>query len=145
MRAFIAATIGASVGFLQFLLMAFLDASRDDSRMPTGDFAYSVFAATWLAEMFGLIVIAMYRVSPWIARLLRDDWEASRILRDKKSHVSVAEWLSSAAVVIRVAIRIVVSGHVSLGSVLGVAFASLPFVLPRPERKRPNPTSGRVG
>jgi hypothetical protein len=146
MRAFIAATIGALVGFLQFLLLAFLDASRDASSMPAGDVAYSVFAATWIAEMFGLIVIAMYRVSPWIARLLRDDWEASRILRDKKSHISIAECLSSAAIVVRVVIRIVDSGHISLGSFLGVVFASLPFVLSHPERKKPNqPSQPRGG
>lgn len=116
----------------QFIYLAFLDASREDSFLPRGDAAYFVFSLTWLAEMFALIIIAMYRISPWIARALRDEWEASRILRDKRRHVAALEWVSSMAIFVRAMVRGLDSGHLSSAVVIGAAFACVPFVIPRP-------------
>ncbi len=130
-RAFIAALTGAAVGMTQFLYVAFLDAEHG-GLLPKGDVAYFFFSLTWLAEMLALIVIAMYRIAPWIARLLRDDWEASRILRDKRRHVAIIEWVSMAAILTRALVRAVDSGEVTSAVVVGSAFAVLPLILSRP-------------
>lgn len=134
-RAFIAALIGAGIGMTQFIYVAFLDAEHGGF-LPKGDLAYFFFSLTWLAEMFALIVIAMYRISPWIARLLRDEWEASRILRDRKRNVSVLEWISMVAILGRAAVRAVDSGHITSAVVVGGVFALVPFFVPNPRGKK---------
>jgi len=134
-RAFIAALSGAAVGMTQFRYVAFLDAAHGGF-LPKGDVAYFFFSLTWLAEMFALIVIAMYRIAPWIARLLRDEWEASRILRDKRRHVATIEWVSMAAILTRAVVRAVDSGQFTSAVVVGSAFAFLPLIVPRPRAKQ---------
>ena len=133
-RAFISALLGAGAGMCQFLYVVFLDAEHGGF-LPQGDFAYFIFSLTWVAEMFALIVIAMYRFAPWIARLLRDEWEASRILRDKRRHVAIVEWASMTAIVARAVIRSVDSG-VTSAVVVGGAFALVPLIVPRPSSKQ---------
>jgi hypothetical protein len=134
-RAFIAALVGAAVGMCQFLYVAFLDAAHGGF-LPKGDAAYFFFSLTWLAEMFALIVIAMYRFSPWIARLLRDDWEATRILRDRRRHIALVEWASMTAILGRAVVRALDSGHFTLAVFVGGAFAIVPLIVPRPHAKQ---------
>ena len=134
-RGFIAALIAASVGMTQFIFVAFLDATQGGF-LPKGDLAYFFFSLTWLAEMFALIVIAMYRIAPWIARLLRDEWEASRILRDRRRHVAIIEWISMSAILIRALVRAVDSGQLTSAVVVGSAFAFVPLIIPRPRIKQ---------
>lgn len=134
LRAFIAALVGAAVGMCQFLYVAFLDAAHGGF-LPKGDLA-CFFSLTWLAEMFALIVIAMYRFSPWIARFLRDEWEASRILRDKRRHVAIVEWASMAAILGRAVIRALDSGQLTSAVFVGGAFAVVPLIVPRPRAKQ---------
>ena len=135
-RAFVAALTAAAIGMTQFIYLAFLDASREDSFLPKGDFAYFLFSLTWLTEMFALIVIAMYRIAPWIARVLRDDWEATRILRDKRQHVSILEWSSTIAIVARALVRVIDSGQVTSVVIVGTAFGIVPLLIPRPRQKK---------
>lgn len=45
-----AAVVGGVFGFAQFLLLVFLDASREDSMLPKGGINYVVFAVTWIAR-----------------------------------------------------------------------------------------------
>jgi hypothetical protein len=134
-RGFIAALVGAAIGMTQFICVAFFDAAQGGF-LPKGDFAYFVFSLTWLAEMFALIVIAMYRIAPWIARLLGDEWEASRIRKDKQSHVALIEWVSMAAILGRAIIRTIDSGHLTTAVVVGGAFAIVPLIIPRPSTKK---------
>lgn len=134
-RGFIAALVGSAVGMCQFLYVAFLDAAQGGF-LPKGDLEYFFFSLTWLAEMFALIVIAMYRIAPWVARLLRDEWEASRILRDKRQHVTLIEWVSMAAILSRAVIRAVDSGHLTSAVAVGSAFAFVPLIIPRPRVKK---------
>lgn len=119
----------------QFLYVTFLDAAHGGS-LPRGDFAYFVFSLTWMAEMFALIVIAMYRFSPWMARFLRDEWEASRILQNKSRHVAIVEWTSMAAILLRAMIRVLDSGHLTSAVLVGGAFAVVPLIVPRPRAKQ---------
>ncbi len=137
MRGFIAALVSAAIGMAQFLYIVYLDAMNEESFLPRGDGAYLLFSFTWLAEMVALIVIAMYRFAPWIARLLRDDWEVIRILRDKRRHVALVEWLSSTAILLRAAVRAFESGHISVAVLVGSAFAFVPFFLPPPRQPKP--------
>lgn len=135
MRGFIAALIGASIGFGQFLYAVFADAA-DGASIPRSDAAAYVFMLTWIATFFALVVIAMYRFSPWIARLLGDAWEAERIRRDKERHVSLLEWTAAGALVLRALVASIDASHITMGSVVVAAFALVPFVIPRPRLKR---------
>lgn len=135
MRGFIAALSGASIGFGQFLYAVFADAA-DDASIPGNDLAAYLFMLTWIATFFALVIIAMYRFSPWIARLLGDSWEAERIRRDKERHVSALEWIATGALVIRALVASIDASYVTMGSIVVAAFALVPFVVPRPRSKR---------
>lgn len=142
MQAFIAALVGGGIGFTQVLVLAMIDAaSSDETAMPKGDAAYWIFACSWVAETIAVIVISMYRFSPFIARLLGDEWEANRIKKERRTKIATVEWLSSAAIVVRRGILFFDSGHLSSGLFVGLAIASLPFIVPAPKGKRPNQTS----
>lgn len=136
MRGFIAALIGASIGFGQFLYAVFADAA-DGASIPRTDAAAYIFMVTWIATFFALVIIAMYRFSPWIARLLGDSWEAERIRRDKGRHVSLLEWMAAGALVIRALVTSIDASHLTTGSIVVAVFAVVPFVIPRPRSKRP--------
>jgi hypothetical protein len=130
MRAFVAAIVGGGIGFMQVFILALLDASRnEESTLPKGDAAYWIFACTWVAETIAVIAISMYRFSPFVARMLGDNWEANRSKKEKKTKVATVEWLSSAAIIVRRAVQLFDSGHLSRGLFFGLAIASLPFVI----------------
>lgn len=131
MRGFIAALTGAAIGFGQFLYAV----CADGAPIPRSDAAAYVFLATWIGTCFALVIIAMYRFAPWIARLLGDAWEAERIRRDKERHVSWLEWVAFAALVVRAVIGSIAARHLTLGSMVVAAFAVIPFVVPRPRAK----------
>lgn len=113
----------------------FADAA-DGSSIPQGDAAAYLFFTTWIATFFALVIVAMYRFAPWIARLLGDSWEAKRIRRDEARHVSVLEWLAAGALVVRAIITSIDASRITLGTVAMAAFALVPFVVPRPRSKR---------
>ena len=136
MRAFIAVIVGGAFGFSQFLFLVFLDAYHGGGTIPKGDITFWFFAATWIAEMFALVSIGMCRISPWVARLLRDRWEAELMLRYKNSQVSKAELLASGAIFLRAILRVVDSRQMTSAVFVGVLFAVVPFVIPRPKQKR---------
>ncbi len=136
MRGFIAAIVGASIGFAQFIYAVYADAA-DGASIPRSDAAAYIFMLTWIATFFALVIIAMYRFSPWIARLLGDSWEAERIRRDKERHVSLLEWIAAGALVIRALVASIDATHVTMGSIAVAAFALVPFVIPRPRSKQP--------
>ena len=136
MRGFIAALIGASIGFGQFLYAVFADAA-DGASIPLNDAAAYVFMLTWIASFFALLIIAMDRFSPWVARLLGDSWEAERIVRDKQRHVSLLEWIAAGALLVRALVAALDASKVTTGSIVVAAFAIIPFVIPLPRPKRP--------
>ena len=134
MRGFIAALIGASIGVGQFLYAVFADAA-DGASIPRTDAAAYIFMVTWITTFFSLVIIAMYRFSPWIARLLGDSWEGERIRRDKGRHVSLLEWMAAGALVIRALVTSIDASHLTTGSIVVALFAVVPFVIPRPRSK----------
>ena len=136
MRGFIAALVGASIGFGQFLYAGVADALQGAS-VPQTDVAAYLYFGTWIATFFALVIIGMYRFSPWVARLLGDTWEAERIERDKKRHISLLEWSAAGALVIRSLVASVDAGRITMGSMVVVGFAAVPFLIPRPRPKSP--------
>ncbi len=135
LRGFIGAIMGGSIGFALFLWLVYLDASRSDSNLPTGDFWFWVFAFTWVLELVALIAIGMYRIAPWVTHILRDDFETYWILKEKKQHYSLIVLMSSLTVVIRAIVRAIDAGSFTQSVGLGLIIASLPFVLPRPKAR----------
>jgi hypothetical protein len=136
MRAFVASLIGGGIGFAQVIILAIVDSSNDDrSRVPQGDIAYWVFAATWMAETISVIAISMYRFSPFIVRVMGDDWEADRINKGRRSSGPKIEMAASAAIVVRRIVQYMDIGHISAGTVIGLTIATFPFLIPHPIKR----------
>ncbi len=138
LRGFIGAVIGGSIGMVQFLWLAFADAERPDSHLPKGDVWFWIFALTWVLEMVALIAIGMYRIAPWVTRLLGDSFETYWILKEKRQHYNLIIIASSAAVLLRALVSAIDAGALTQSVGLGLLFAALPFMLPSP---KPRPGS----
>jgi hypothetical protein len=136
MRSFIAACIGAVVGFIAVAIIALLDSMSGESKMPEGEPLFWLFASAWMAEGFAVIVICMYRISPWIARALRDEWESKRIANAGKMHVPWLERACALAIAVRRTAQTIDTGHISAGLFVALVVAALPFVLPKPKGKK---------
>ncbi len=136
MRSFIAASIGAITGFLTVFALAVADASIEEERLPRGDVAYFFFAFAWCIEAFAVTVLCMYRVSPWVARALLDDWEAERIEKAGRIHRRRIEITCSLAIVIRRAAQTIDIGHLTLGTVCALILAVIPFIFPSSREKK---------
>jgi hypothetical protein len=134
-RAFIASLAGGAVGFSLFLILVALDGSQKGFTLPGGDIAYWLWALTWICEWIALVTISMCRVSPWIAWFLGDRWEADRIKRERPIQVSRAEMVCSVTILARGVVRVIDAGHVTTSLVVGLSFAALPFIIPRPRSK----------
>lgn len=133
LRGFIGAVIGGSIGLAQFCLLVYLDSTNPDSNLPANDFVFWIFAATWVFEMVALMAIGMYRIAPWVTRVLGDSFETYWILKEKKKHYSLIIVVAAITVLIRAIVRVVDTGSLSQSAALGFLFAALPFVLPSPK------------
>ena len=132
MRSFIAASIGAIVGFA----VVFALAVADSDEFPVGDIAFVFFAIGWCLEALAIVILCMYRVSPWIARALLDDWESERIKKAGVRNRRTVEAVCSIGIVLRRGMQTFDSGHLTWASVLALAVAVLPFLLPSPKGKQ---------
>jgi hypothetical protein len=134
MRSFIAASIGAIVGFA----VVFALAVADSDEFPVGDIAFVLFAIGWCLEALAIVILCMYRVSPWIARALLDEWESERIRKAGAKNRRTVEVVCSIGIVLRRGMQTFDSGHLTWASALALILAALPFLLPPPNEKRPN-------
>ena len=137
LRGFLGALIGGSIGALQFFWLLTLDMERPESKMPEGDFWFFIFGLTIVVELISLMAIGMDRIAPWVTRLLRDDFETYWILKERSQHYSRFVLAASLAVVARAIARAIDAGGISESAGLGLLFATLPFLIPKP---KPFPT-----
>lgn len=87
----------------QLCIIAALEASRstEPSGILSSEVAFPVFACLVALEIFCVITLAMYRISPWILHFLRDDFEAARIQDGKTRYSTMLSRVSILAIVAR--------------------------------------------
>ena len=120
---------------MQLLVLLALDSMDEGSRPLQSDLGAMLFALALMVEAAALIALSMYRFSPWIAHFLGDEWEANRIKGDRH-HVPFIMRLSAAMIILLRTIQAVDGGSVTPATLLGVAFALLPFLVPSPKKNR---------
>lgn len=146
MRLIFAGCVGALVGLLQLIAAMAIEAREGGpSGIYSSDLAFPIFAILVLAEIFGVIALSMYRIAPWVLRLLRADWEAQKVREGKRDH---AGWIAQTVVVAALLRRIVVMVDAQAWSpdlALSLVVTLLCLLIPTP-KKQPNqspaPTSG---
>jgi hypothetical protein len=83
--------------------------------------------------MVALMAIGMYKIAPWVTRILRDDFETYWILKERQPHFPRFMLAASLAVLIRALSRAIDAGGVTASAGLGLLFASIPFIFPNPK------------
>jgi hypothetical protein len=132
MRRAIAAVVGGLVGFLQIMTIAFLD-ERAGRPPIKGDLAAVLFVVLMCLDVMAVIALSMFRVSPFVARLLGDTQEAQRIEESKKIRRFAIQTASAIIILLQRIVVAVSDGHVSKESAIALAVALLPFALPAPK------------
>ncbi|WP_175414873.1 hypothetical protein [Nibricoccus aquaticus] len=135
MRLFIASLAGAAFGLLQIIAAFALQVrffGLEDTKMTDSDGGLAVFALLVLFEIVCVMATAMYRITPWICRLLNDDWNADRIGRAAVDRRTLLTNLTIGAVTLR-RILAFCFGGMPLTSVLPgiILFAALFIPTPR--------------
>jgi hypothetical protein len=142
MRLLFAGCVGAFVGLLQlFAIMAIEFRAGGPSGIDSSELAFPIFGALVFAEIIGVIALSMYRVAPWILRLLRADWEEQKVREGGKVH---SGWLVRLVVVTSLLRRAVVMIDARLWSfdlLLSLGVALLCLLVPTPKAK-PKRSSG---
>jgi len=131
----LAGIIGGFCGLLQLFAIFLIESAYDQERSGTlvSDQVFPIFAMLVMTEIICVIALSAYRISPWILRVLGDDWEANRISSAKKKYGTILQRLTLVATVSRRLIVMVDGGAFSFQMLASLCVALLPLIVPRPK------------
>ena len=135
MRLLIAGIVGGFVGFVQLFTIWMIEYTNESGRSGalSSDAVFPWFAALVMVEIMCVMALSMYRISPWIARLLGDSFEADRITEGRKRYGLILQRTTITAISLR---RIIVgfdAGEFSWALSGSWAVALAPLLIPRPK------------
>lgn len=130
-----AGLVGGLCGLLQLLAILFVETQQEDEKsgFHTSDTAFPLFALLVMAEIMCVMALAMYRVSPWVARACGDHAEAKRITQGKEKYGAVLQHSTVFATVLRRLVVMVDAGSFSSHVTLSLCIALAPLFLPKPK------------
>ena len=130
-RGSIAGLVGGLVGFGQILSIALLDEAAGRNVSIKELWAATVFVVLMCLQIMAVIALSMFRVSPFVARILGDLREAERIEVSKAIRRRTIERASTTIIVLQRIVVAVGAGHVSQEWFLTVGVALFPLALPK--------------
>lgn len=133
MRLLIAAIISGFIGIIQLCVIVAIEASRapeSDGPLLSG-VAFLLFAVMVAAEIFCVITMAMYRITPWILYLMRDGWEADRIQRVKQKYATAITLATTGAVLARRVVVAIDSRSFDLALLLSLFIGLVSILVPK--------------
>ena len=141
MRLLLAGIIGGFVGLIQLFIILAIETSHDNS--PSGllasETAFAIFAIFVLIEIFGVITLSIYRISPWILRLLGADWDAQRTIREKNKHSHAIHASILIATIGRRATVMIDTQAYDILLVISLLVALAAFIIPKPSKRKNEP------
>jgi hypothetical protein len=145
MRVLLAGLISALVGCIQLVVILMIESRGTDERsgLIGGDVAFVVFALLVLTEVICVVALSMYRLSPWILKFLRDDWEACRVANAKRRYAAILQYTTVCAVLLRRVVVMIDTHSFSSGLLLSLCVALVSFLMPLFEDKNPDGLRGR--
>lgn len=137
MRAFLAALAGGTCGALQLFAILVIEMNQEDERsgLDASDAAWPVFAFLVTVEIISVMALSMYRISPWVARALGDDWEAQRITAGKRRYGVILQRVTVGVTFARRLLVTVDAGAFSLSILYTLSIALIPLLIPRPPQQ----------
>ena len=119
------------MGFLQIMAVAFLDTAANRGAPTKELWALTVFVALMCLQTMAIIALAMFRVAPFVARVLGDSREAERIEASKRLRQRPIELASTVIIALQRVVVVLGAGHLSFEAVLAALIALFPLALPR--------------
>lgn len=136
MRLAFAGLFGAFIGLIQLFVIAAIESrGSGPSGVHASDVVYPIWALLVFLEVVGVIALSMYRVAPWILRILRADWEVRKVLEGRAQNRG---WIGRSVIACTMLRRAIVMIDAEAWSFdlllsLAVALACLLVPLPREE------------
>lgn len=133
MRVLLASIISGMVGLIQVIVIGIIESQQEEDaeKVIVSDVAGLCFALMLMVECVCVIGLGMYRYSPWILRLLREDpWEINRIVSARKRNARILQYVTMYSAVLRRAVIMADSQSFSTGLILSLFVALLPVVIP---------------
>lgn len=127
--------IGGLFGFFQLIGILVIETKRaeEKSGMLSSDSVFPVFGLLVMVEIMSVMALSMYRVSPWVARLVGEDAQAERISAGKRRYGKVLQYTTVATTFLRRAVVMIDDGHFSPALMASLSVALAPLLLPRPK------------
>jgi hypothetical protein len=137
MRAFFAALVGGACGALQLFLILVIEMNQENERsgLDASDAVWPVFAFLVTVEIVSVTALSMYRISPWVARALGDDWEAQRITAGKRRYGVILQRVTVGITFARRLLVMVDAGAFSMSILYTLSIALVPLLIPRPSQQ----------
>jgi len=129
----IAGVVGGVVGAIQLLAMAWLD-EQTSRPFPKEDWAQGAFVCLSVLQVFAVIALTMYRVSPWVARFLGNTYEADSIEVEGVTRRVVFQWAATIIIFLQRAVVVVSDWRVSKETAFALVIALLPLLIPSPPK-----------
>ena len=127
--------IGGFCGLLQLFVILIIESheTEEPSGVFSSDTAFPIFAVLITTEIMCVMALSMYRVAPWVAHLLGDDWEERRISAGKKKYGLILQRTTVAATVLRRLVVMIDAGAFSTNLLFSLSIALAPLLLPKPK------------
>ena len=134
MKLFFAGLVGGFIGLLQLFAIFYIEKHEDGpSGVQASDIVFMIFGFLVMIEVICVMALSMYRISPWVVRILGDKWEANRITEAKKEYGIHLHRISLFATTVRRLIVMVDAGSFSISLLASMGIALFPFILPKPK------------
>lgn len=138
MRFFVASLVAAGLGLIQLCVIWFIESqyTQEKSGLLGDEIAFIIFGILIFAEAMCVIALSMYRITPWLLHLMRDDWEANRIKTGRKTRGPILHYVALGAFILRRLVTMVDNQSYSAELLLTLGIALLPFFVPKPKTAR---------
>ena len=144
MRLVFAGLVGAFIGLIQLFVIAAIESrGSDPSGVHSSGAVFPVWAFLVFLEVVGVIALSMYRVAPWILRILRADWEVRKVLEGRARNRGWIGRSVIACTMLRRAIVMIDVGAWSFDLLLSLAVALACFLVPLPKEGPQRPQKAR--
>jgi hypothetical protein len=139
MRLLLTACLSALFGLIAQIVAFGLEVSLSGGAvyLPASEWAVVPTALAVAVEILAIMVMWMYRISPWLLILMRDRFESDRIARAKPEAMDWTTRMIVIAMTVRWLVHMADTGSFVLPPLIPVAFCLWPVLLPKPAQSRP--------
>ncbi len=126
--------IGGFCGLVQLFAILLIESHEADEQSGffSSDMAFPIFASLVMTEILCVMALSMYRVAPWVAHLIGDDWEERRISAGKRRYGEILQRTTVVATVLRRAVVMIDAGGFSPKLLFSLGVALAPLLIPKP-------------